>query len=590
MTETENTEDNYFALRDKIHAITNSLVEAFSDDEKKEKLLAILKEDDSTIDNLIKAAAAYTIINEYKLEYPGGYAELYQEMKSLFGNTVTDELKIQGMVMLFHERMFELLTNTPKIKVNAKKQTILLDIEGDLLEIMRLFPEFYFFDFLDSLIDVKHIKVEKKKKKTDDYEIFKKFQEIFSFNKFRNTLIEFLNVKALADLELEYMPVKNLVDTVYGQNIERIPNSPRGIKAFSRASELKNKIMEIFAESNKEGESLDVIEEKVKEVITEGLEKEANSSPNSLMYYLQNLLGITFAELVDILKESNVHHIPLFSQAIFKDHEEIEEKLNAAEISNETLEKLAKYEGHLVDYVNLSLDDYKRERISKGETLESLQDLTIRSMIQDELSDVENPAFRMIADDLNIPTQELAELLLVEVKAKDVLATVDVKSLNHLAMIRMMTSFVNKITNEVFLTLLMELTRHVARIMEFFLMLGNIKKEMEESVKVLQDTENVKPWKFVQTQEKFTQQIMNLQKNVAFILDKNEPYEVNAFILGKLCNLRFEDAMRELKEGNSPLYFGVLDHEIILDDLGIVSRTSALDILLRFQQLVFKSS
>lgn len=509
-------------------------------------------------------------------------------MKTLFGNTVTDELKIQGMVMRFNDRIYDLLTNTPKIKVNARKQAILLDIEGDLLEIMRLFPEFYFFDFLESLIDIKHIEVEKKRK--TNHEAMREFQEIFSFNKFRNTLIESLKVKDLSDLELEYMPVKNLVDTVYSQNIERIPNSPRGIEAFSRASELKNKIMGIFIESNEKGESLDIIEEKVSEVIYEGLEKEANSSPNSLMYFLQNLLGISFAELVDILKESDVHHIPLFSQAIFKDTRQIEEKLNEANIKNEDLETLSKYEGHLADYVNLSLEDYKREQISKGATIESLKDLTVQSMIKDELSDIENPALKMIASDLSISSLELVELLLTEVKAKEVLESVDVKSLSHLAIIRMMSSFVKKITSEVFLTLLMELTRHVARIMEFFLLLGNIKNKMEGGVKALQDTENVKPWRFVHTQEKFTKQIMNLQENVAFILDKNEPYDVNAFILGKLCNLRFEDAIRNLKEGNSPLYFDVLEHPIILDNLDLVSRISSLDILLRFQQITFKSS
>lgn len=576
--------DNFQDHTNGIQGLTQALVNLFREGEKKDIIFNIVGEDEKNLDNLIKAAAAYLIIYQYELEYPGETpvqksGNLYQELKSLFGDTIGDSIKIQEKSMGFFTTLFDLQLKTPAVKVNEKRKAMLSDLEGDLIEILRTFPEYYFFDFLESLMEIANLS--RKIAKREDKAVTEGMKEIFSFNLFRKTVIEFLRIRKLKDLELLYQPIKKLAQTTYEQNIEDFPISRRGMEAFYNANQFKNAILIIFKEANAEGQSLDDISQKIHTQIQEQLRKIAELSSNDLVYYLQNLLGVRFTKIVELLKSYGIQDLTLVGTALTTDYTKLEYQFNEKGIEKDDIEKVLKYDGNITGFVEVSLDDYKRSQKNQGFPDEDYDGLTIQSIIQDHLSDVGNPVLGFLACDLNLSEQELVDLLLLEINIKEIVRSENLKSMNHLVMVLKLQKFIDSITEEIFTSMLAKLTRQIARIVEFFLSLSKIKKNMFHTIADAVKSEQVQPRHQLRVQDEHAGVIMQLQDNVAYLLNKNDPYDVNAFIHGKLCELTYDDALKDIKEGNSPLYFGIVDHPIVLDDLEIVSPISALDLYFR---------
>nr|MDO8116104.1 hypothetical protein [Candidatus Sigynarchaeota archaeon] len=575
----------------KVHAITAALVDLFRSQASKDKIMAIIGSDDATIDNLIKGAAAFLIVNHFGLEYPGEnddekHKHLYGEFKSLIGNTIDDETIIQRRIMDYYNNFYELTLNTPAIKVKERKRILIDEFEGDLIEIMRTVPEYYFFDYLEGIIGLNTLEkaIQKKATKGKAQEREKhRGERPFSFGEFRKTIIQFLKVNKLSDLELLYQPIQKISSLVYEENLDNLPVSKRGINAFHEANTLKDAVLNVFKESNEARESLDEIEKRIHAVIYEGLQKQASRSSNEVLYFLQNLLSMKADSIIDILKKNGVDDLTLFSDALTIDYGKIEYRFNEKGIEQRQIEDLLKYEGNMTAFVQLSLDDYKRAQRARGFTLEQVNDITLEHILQDHMGDIDNPALAFIASDLHLSQNELVDLLLMEVSIKTIIKDLGIKSMTSLIMLLKMQEFIKSLTREVFLAILAKITRHIARIIEFFLLIGEVKREMKSSLAKMKVSGGMKPGTLVLYQDGLVDEIRKLQDSVSFILNKDDPYHVNAFVHSKLCELRFEDALKEIKEMGSPMYFGVVDHPIILDDLNIVSEISALDLFFRFQ-------
>ncbi|MHA1698184.1 MAG: hypothetical protein ACTSWN_05025, partial [Promethearchaeota archaeon] len=413
--------------------ITRALIDAFSDDKVKEEILEMLHDDEHTLDNLLKGAASWCLINTYKISYSGATRaekafRLFTELKSLFGDTVTDEIKIQERVTKFHDSLFELLLKTPKIKKDKKKSLIISDLEGDLLEILRTLPEYYFFDFLESLIDINKLKADSNEYDGDDLDADGSgIEEMFEFNRFRQTIIRYLRIESLKDIELMFLPLKKILDTIFDQNMEMMPISRRGIEAFAFASNLKTEIIDQFKKGNEARESLDRIEGEITEIILERLKEKSDVSPQDFLYYLQKLLNVPFSGLVQLLKSYEIDDIPLFIKAISLDLNKIEYNLAEKGIAFEDLNRLKVYDGDLTGLAQMALEDYKSELKTKGAPGEDLLDLTIDKVIENELADLDNPAMDFIIQVLNIDRSEFVDLILLEIRAKEAINPLNIK-------------------------------------------------------------------------------------------------------------------------------------------------------------------
>nr|MDO8088736.1 hypothetical protein [Candidatus Sigynarchaeum springense] len=576
------------AITGEIHALTGTLVNLFRDQTKKADIIAITGKDKKTLDNLIKAAAAYLIINQYHLEYSGNTpaekaANLYAELKTLFGDTIGESIKIQEKAMAFTIAVFDLLLKTPTIKRAEKRKLLLSELEGDLIEIMRTVPEYYFFDFLEGLMDVSAISKGAKGRSILPESVGKDegIKEIFSFSRFRKAINSYLHIRKIRDLELAYRPIMKLAATAYEQTIETMPLSKRGMEAFHKANEFRNEVIKIFKEANDAGETLDEISKRTHEKIYDRLKAAAGQSPNDVIYYLENMLGLKFEKIVDLLKSYGILDITLVGTALTTDYTKLEYRFNEKGIEKEDIERLIKYEGAMTTCVQISLEDYKRTQRFKGYSKQKWNAITIQSMIQDHLSDVENEALDFIAKDLNLTKQELVDMLLLEVSVKDIIKDLGIKNMTTLLMIIKLQKFIKNINEEIFVSMLARLTKQVARIMEFFLLFAVIRKDMLDSLAARKNGPRTAPRELLKFQDGFIGLIMQLQDSVAYLLNKDNPYDVNAFIHGKLCGRTYGDALKDIKEGDSPLYFGVVKHPIVLDDLDLVSSISALDLFLR---------
>ncbi|MBD3187405.1 hypothetical protein GF325_11290, partial [Candidatus Bathyarchaeota archaeon] len=405
-------------LENKVHQITRKLVALFKEPDQKDALLKITGDDEKSLDNLVKASAATLLIEDFAIEYPGENSlekerNMYRELKTLFGDVISDGIRVRENIMAFYSNIFDLMLNTPKIKLMERENKILDTFEDDLIEIFRLFPEYYFFDFLEGLVDIGNSGDSTGDEGSD--------QDLLSFNKFRQDIIEFLRIDDLKDLEVLYIPIKKLTEKIYAQALERMPISSRGVDAFYRSNILKNEIVTIFKESMEENRTLDEIESMVLERIKEGLQDEAESSANRVTYFLQYLLDLEFSSLMELLERNGIQNIPLFTSALTMDYREIKEELDEKEIKLKDINRLKAYDGGLASFVRLSLEDFKEELRSRQVDEEDLAGYTVEAMIKDHLSDIENPALEFVATDMNLSQGELVEMLLMEVNIKDFL-------------------------------------------------------------------------------------------------------------------------------------------------------------------------
>jgi hypothetical protein len=573
----------------KMHELIGQLVASFRDETKKEELLAIVSSDEQTLENLVKAAASNLLIADYKLDYPGeSDAEketgLYQELKSLFGDTIEDEIKIQEKVMGFNNAFFDMLLKTPRIKMPEKQRALFNDFEGDLVEILRTVPEYYFFDFIENLMDIKKVLSVSEKPRAKDGDQPGSETEILSFSAFRNALIGFLRVHKLKDLELLYQPIRKMTEIVYHQAVEVLPISKRGLDAFLAANSMKNEVLRIFKESREANESLDEIEKKIQGVIYDQLKSAAEKSSNDIMYFLENLLGIGFDKVVEMLGNAGIKDLILFASALTMDYTMLEYRFNEKGVEQADIDRLLLYEGNMAEMVKLSLDDCKRGQKECGVPQEVLEATTVDSAVTDYMSGVENPALDFIAQDLHLDNKELVDLLLLEVSMKEICKDLGIKSMDQLVMLLRMKVFIGTVSREVFLSMLGRLTKQIARIIEFFTMLDDVKAGLAGTVAYAALASRRPPWEVIKEQGSAIERIMSLQDNVAYILNTNDPVDVNAFIHGKLSSMTFKDALQDMRKGNSPIYCGVVDHPIVLDELDVVSQISALDLYLRWQE------
>ena len=580
-------QDGGTAAGPSIHDITGNLAIMFKDEVKRGQVMKLLGPDPGTMDNLIKAAAAWLLVDELHVDYPGDGAlakasNLYAELKQLVGPMMHEEIAIQERVVAYTLALFDLLVNTPAIKQPGKKHALLSTFEDDLVETFRTVPEYYFFDFLESLVDVEAMISRDRawhgREGTHAHE-----GEIFSFNKFRHGMIEFLDIPKLEALEVLYQPIRKLARDVYVQKVDALPVSKRGIDAFHEASKLKQEILSTFKGCTDDGETLDEVQGKIHDLLYGALREQAKDSPNDVLYFLQNLLGMPFDRLVSLLKENGITDLSLFVSALSVDYDAIEYRFNEKGIERHDIEQLIKYEGNMTSFAQLSIDDYKREQRGRGVPASMLDKIELTTLVEDHLGDLDNPALDFVCKDLNLSCGELVDLLLLETNAKGIVKDFNLKSMSQLVMLLKMQEFIDNIAREVFLSVLMRLTKQISRIIEFFLLLSSVKEEIASSIARLRQQLRMKPRELVQHQDTLVSKIMHLQDNVSYILDKKDPYEVNAFIHGKLVGITLAEAREEIKTGNSAIYFDVVEHPIILDDLDVVSRISALDLLFRAQ-------
>ncbi|MHA1847926.1 MAG: hypothetical protein ACTSXU_09795 [Promethearchaeota archaeon] len=575
------------------YEITEKLIDTFRNENIKKIILNTIEQDDKTMDNIIKAAAAHVLLQSYKLDYPGDSIQeqlkmLYQEMNTLFDYTISDELEIKEFLLKFHSNLFKLIVETPKVKYKKKKESIIDTLEDDFIEIMRTYPEYYLFDFLKQLIRLKQLtekdenSLEKneappsKDRNLDD--------ELSSVNKFKRVILAFLKVKKLEDLNVQYLPIKKLCSIIFKQVSSSLPISERGIKAYNRANKLKNEILMIFKESNKTGENLDVIEERINEKINTILIEEAKNSPNELIYFLEWLLDKEFKDILELLHATGINSIEMFARALLTDYNLIEYKFNEQGIEIDDLNKLLEYDGQISRFIKLSLEDYKNELRGKGLDDSRVSEVTIESIIKDHLSGIETEVLSFISNDLGLEKDSIIDLVFLEVKIKELLKEFSIRTIDELLMILNTKKIISNITKEIFLSVFIDITRHVNRIIEFFIIINYSKKRLLSNIESFNDARLVKPWEVVNEQEPLILELMKIQESVAYILNKQDPYNINAFILSKICNITFKDALKRLKEDKSPIYFNVVEHPIILDNLKIVSRIAATDLLFRFQE------
>ncbi|MHA1697772.1 MAG: hypothetical protein ACTSWN_02915, partial [Promethearchaeota archaeon] len=169
-------------------------------------------------------------------------------------------------------------------------------------------------------------------------------------------------------------------------------------------------------------------------------------------------------------------------------------------------------------------------------------------------------------------------------RAKEAINPLNIKDLPSLFTLLKIHEFIKFIIKDIYFSIFQELTRHIVRIMGFFIQISKLKQSLAKEIKELQESKTLKPWEFIQYQERFVRKIMQIQDNVGYILDKKDPYEVNGFILGKFCEMDYEEAINSLKNDKSPIYFDVVERPIALENTDVVSKMSALDLLFRFQE------
>lgn len=520
--------------------------------------------------------------------------EIFQEIQHLFQDTIDHEVDI-------FLKDFKFQLDVAKILYGRKKrETQLLealrdDIEDDLVEIIRKLPSVYFYDYvgdltgynaeiqeeiLDNATQLKATSVEiEKDLKSEEpdkyieisklYEVRKRLQQDFEFSSFKS-------------LELETIPIKMIINKILEYTRDYFPISKRGLRAYIEASHTITKVFNRFKKANSQEISIDDFETEVKNLIKEELIEHSKKNANHFVYYLQNLLSLTFPELMELLEKYGITNIPSFVQAMALPLPRLKKFMSLFNITDLDIKLLQDPQNNLIASARGELEKIKLERQRKGFNSQLLHQIDLRG-----ITDPKNHEAEVVYDRLcrriHKTPQEIQQLLqkkhLLRTKILQPLETDSTVVLTALGL----EHTLENLAKDIYFNILGALCRQLARILECYVKVKEDKTKVLVAFKRILDQKS-EDWVVVKLEELIIDRVMRRQEEFSTIFSAHDrPFLVNGFILARFTDKSLQEVISDLNEESSPVYAPIGDYQLPKDIISPVSYVLAFDLLKRFE-------
>ncbi|GAB4330112.1 MAG: hypothetical protein Kow0069_37720 [Promethearchaeota archaeon] len=521
--------------------------------------------------------------------------ELFEEIKRLFP-ALDHEVDVFLKTSLF-------LVELTKILYGRKKNEEQLiddlreDLEDDIVEIIRKLPPVFFYDFVGDLTGInaaleEAILDEAKELRATTADIEAdlrneeedKFIEISKLFKSESEIKERFEFSSFRTLELETLPIKRIITKIVEFNKDRLPISRRGLRAFIEANQTEAQLFRLIRKANEEPIAIDEFEEEVKGFIKEALVEHAKRSPQHFIYYLENLLRVDFQGLMGLLEKYGIKNVAAFTAALSVDRQKLEKLMRLYAIGELDINQLVNPQVNPVNRAIQVLEQLKLDRRRQGFSSKMLSEIQIER-VDDPQNVEEQKLFQLVCERVGKSALELKKFMKKREIIKDkILTKLGISSPELLATTLEVSHTLENLTKDIYFGLLGRFCRHLARILECFFKVKEDKTRILAAFNRIFEVKEHEHWVSTKLEELIVRRIVRRQEEFTQIFSQErDALLVNGFLLAHFTDRSLEEAIKELKEEESPLYLPHASLTLPLDYLSPVSYAIAHDLLRRFK-------
>ncbi|TFF87667.1 MAG: hypothetical protein EU550_02830, partial [Promethearchaeota archaeon] len=482
-------------------------------DADKSKIFELLPAEENTLNDLLIGTAAVHIYHNLGMRVKDSL-ELGQissdsthklellEKKKFFeeiNSLLKDSLRLE-INMLYKKIELEnrILNHALEIRVNKlqdfqkekKIKEIGDQIENDLMEIIRKYPPFYFYDLIGDLIGLtnetkfeileessalKDLSVEIEKK-LDGEEKEDKVIELSTLNRLMKKIQNEFEFKSYTELQVQAMPVRMLKRRIIEYNLNKCPISIFGLKSYIQANETKKELIGLMENALTENINYDSFEGELLNFLKEKYIEQLNKNPNDFVYYLQNLNESSFNEIVYQLNKNGIYNL-----------------LDITKIDEEISEKIKKYmiRYNIDKFDFISLKDEKKNLILAAKRSICKMPFSLISDITKSCNDLEDfdlyeilkrnndknsKIWKILEENLNMDINELRE----HIRKKEIIDKFFLKELNLSSYSQVLTllefeDIMSNLVKETYYFIFSKILRQLSRVIESYLKISNEK-------------------------------------------------------------------------------------------------------------------
>lgn len=597
------------------------IISHFKREADKQKIFELIKKEATFKDFLIATAAVHIYHNlgvrvqessELNKISTDSAKNLELAEKNIFNEEISlilkDSFKLEidllYKIINLEDKFISLLIEERTSELNElQKSNILKDIENqieqELLEIVRNYPQFYFYDFIGDLIGLTN-KIKKEifeessafkelsveiEKKLESEEKEDKFIELSTLNRLINKIQKDFEFKSHKQLQIQEMPVRMVKRKIIEYEFERFPISVPGLKAFLSANNLKKNLIDNIDKALNESINYEEFETNMFSFLKSEIIKLLKGKPNDFVYFLQSLNDYSFSEIVYMLNKYGVYN---FLDLINMD-EEIAEKVK---------KNMVRY--NIKKFDIMSLNDPKKDLIylakkaiceldfpileESVKKYDNMSEFDLLTMLNQEKN--ENQEFwNMLEKKIGSTIKDLRDYI----RKKDIIDKIFIDKLNlknysQLLLLLNFEEIIDNIVKEIFFYIISKILRQLSRILELYLKVINDKGLTLLALKKMYDTTDSEEWVWIKLEELLIERLIKRQKELVIVFNAtNQPFLVNGFILARLKDISLKEGILELKNEKSQIYEGIAPLKLKTDVISPISYCIAYDLIKRFE-------
>ena len=518
--------------------------------------------------------------------------EIYKEFLDLIGSSIQHEISLSLLELNYEEQILTAMYEKKNVLYDEKFIQNLTDqLEEHLIKSLNQYPTVFWIDHVGELtgfvpfvksqileetagLKATAIDLEKNLQGEEKGDRYIELSTIFHLMKKMQKDFEFSSTR---DLKLETFPIKKILNQIIAYRLNYYPISKVGLLRFQEATKLKKTIYKMLLDADTAPIDYENLEIDLINLIRENIVEQARKGPNEFVYYLQNLLELTFEESFSVLSRFGVSNVSLFCHILSFDNNQFKNDISLNQLSKMDFIN-ADSKNSLLWKAEQRLNEIKLLSLSRSER--SVEEI-LANFEESEIMVLKNicKALKIEFDDLRLLFQKkmiIEKLIRKKYPLKG--------PTSCYSMVFDIPEILANLCKTIYFTFFRKISCQFARVLETYVKIKEDKGLYLLGLKRIFESTANEEWVVVKIEELIIQRLMRRQEELAMIFNaENNAFLVNSFIYARLFDCNLSDANDVLHNEPSFFYGDSVGLRLPKDMISPVSYIFAYDLLYRFK-------
>ncbi|WP_371802067.1 hypothetical protein [Candidatus Lokiarchaeum ossiferum] len=517
--------------------------------------------------------------------------EIYKEFLDLIGSSIQHEISLSLLELNYEEQILTAMIEKKNVYEERFIQNLTDQLEEHLIKSLNQYPTVFWIDHVGELtgfipfvksqileetagLKATAIDLEKNLKGEEKGDRYIELSTIFHLINKMQKSFEFSSTR---DLKLETFPIKKILNQIIAYRLNFYPISKVGLVCFQDATKLKKIIYKKLLDADTTPIDYESLELDLTVLIRENIIEQAQKGPNKFVYFLQNLLELTFEETFSVLSRFGVSNVSLFCHILSFDYNQFKNDISLNQLSKMDF-LTADSQKSLIWKVEQKLNEIKLISLSRSER--SVEEI-LNNFEESEILVLKN-----ICRTLKIEFDDLRQLF----QKKMIIEKIIRKKYplkgptSCYSMVFDIPEILANLCKTIYFTFFRKISCQFARVLETYVKIKEDKGLYLLGIKRIFESTANEEWVVIKIEELIIQRLMRRQEELAMIFNaENDAFLVNSFIYARLFDCNLSDANEILHNEPSFFYGDSIGLGLPKDMISPVSYIFAYDLLYRFK-------